>query len=76
MKLTTARAIPFTLAIAVAAFMLSGVSRFKAAHHGIDAVVGDVVWLGFLIAALATLVLAAVAVYRRRTRSRIVTART
>ena len=76
MKLTTARAIPFTLAIAVAAFMLSGVSRFKDAHHGADAVVGDIVWLGFLIAALATLVLAAVAVYRRRTRSRIVTART
>lgn len=67
-KLTVLRAIPITLALAVCTFVLSGVPRFKHAHHGSDAVVGEIVWLGFLIAALATVVLAAVAIYRRRRR--------
>jgi hypothetical protein len=75
-KLTVARAIPLTLVIAVAAFVLSGIPRFKNADHGLDAVVGETVWLGFLIAALTTLVLIAVALYRRRARSRTATART
>ena len=75
MKLTVTRAIPLTLAIAVAAFVLSGVPRFKNAHHGLDAAVGEIVWLGFLIAALGTLVLAAVALYRRRTNRATTTAR-
>jgi hypothetical protein len=65
MKLTVNRAIPVTLALAVTAFLLSGVGRFKNAHHGLDAVVGEIVWLGFLIAALALVVLVGVAGFRR-----------
>lgn len=75
MKLTVVRAIPLTLVIAVAAFVLSGVPRFKNAHHGLDAVVGEIAWLGCLVAALATLVLAAVALYRRRSNRATTTAR-
>jgi hypothetical protein len=67
-KLTVVRTIPLTIVVAVICFALSGVPRFKNAHHGVDAVVGDIVWFGFLAAALATLVLAGVALYRRRTR--------
>jgi hypothetical protein len=69
MKLTVVRAIPLTLALAAGMFVLSGVPRFKNAHHGIDAVVGDIVWLGFLVTALAAVVLVAVALYRRRIRA-------
>lgn len=76
MNLTVIRAIPLALVAAVAAFVLSGVPRFKNAHHGANAVVGEAAWLGFLIAALALVVLVAVALYRRRTRSHAVTART
>lgn len=65
MKLTVPRAIPVALAIALAALFLSGAHRFKAAHHGLDAFVGEAAWLGFLIAALAVIVLLAVATYRR-----------
>jgi hypothetical protein len=64
-KLTVPRAIPIALAIALATFFLSGVDRFKTAHHGLDYVVGEAVWLGFLLAALALLVLVAVALFRR-----------
>jgi hypothetical protein len=66
MKLTVVRAIPIVLAIALAGFFVSGVHRFKNAHHGLDAVVGEAAWLGFLIAALAVIVLSAVALHRRR----------
>lgn len=65
MHLTVVRAIPISLALAAAAFVLSGVPRFKNAHHGFDAIVGEVAWLGFLIAALALVALVAVAAYRR-----------
>jgi hypothetical protein len=68
MKLTVVRAIPMTLLVALACFALSGVSRFKNAHHGVDAVIGGAVWLGFLLAALALIVLVAVALYRHRSR--------
>jgi len=67
-KLTVVRAIPIALAIALAALFISGIHRFKTAHHGLDAVVGETAWLGFLIAALALIVLLAVAGYRRATR--------
>ncbi|MGH2932936.1 MAG: hypothetical protein ACRDL2_00260 [Gaiellaceae bacterium] len=66
MKLTVVRAIPLVLAIAIAAFFVSGVHRFKEAHHGFDAVVGEAAWLGFLVAALALIILVAVALRRRR----------
>jgi hypothetical protein len=75
-KLTVVRAIPLTLVIAVATFVLSGVPGFKNAHHGIDAVVGEIAWLGFLIAALATVVLIAVALYQHRGRDATRAART
>lgn len=75
MTLTVVRAIPLTFGIAVIAFVLSGVPRFKNAHHGTDAVVGNIVWLGFLVAALTTLVLLAVALYRRRARKAAAAAR-
>jgi hypothetical protein len=67
LKLTVLRAIPLTLVLAACLFVLSGVTRFKNAHHGVNAVVGDIVWL--LVAALATVVLTAVSLYRRRTRA-------
>jgi hypothetical protein len=73
MKLTVVRAIPIAVAIAIAGFFLSGVDRYKNAHHGFDAVVGEAAWLGFLIAALAVIVLAAVALHQRR-RAAIVSA--
>lgn len=67
MKLTVVRSIPIALVLAVCCFLLSGIGQFKNAHHGLDYVIGEVVWLGFLLAALATIVLTAVALYRRRT---------
>jgi len=70
MKLTVVRAIPIALAIAIGALFLSGVHRFKTAHHGLDAVVGEAAWLCFLIAALSVIVLVAVAIYRRRVNRR------
>jgi hypothetical protein len=73
MKLTVVRAIPIALAVAIAGFLVSGVDRFKNAHHGLNAVVGEAAWLGFLIAALAVIVLAAVALHQRR-RAAIVSA--
>lgn len=75
MKLTVARAIPLTLVTAVAAFVLSGVPRFKNAKHGLDYVVGEIVWLGFLVAALALLILVAVAAARLTSRRRSVPTR-
>lgn len=68
MRLTVVRSIPFTLAIAIAALLVSGIGRFKDAQHGVDLVVGDIAWFGFLATALATLVLTGVAIYRRRAR--------
>lgn len=65
MKLTVLRAIPIAVLLALTALFLSGVHRFKTAHHGLDAVVGEAAWLGFLLAALALVVLVAVALYRR-----------
>jgi hypothetical protein len=76
MKLTMVRAIPVVLVTALALFALSGVPRFKNAHHGLDYIIGEIVWLGFLIAALAVVVLSAVALYRRGTRRRATAART
>lgn len=64
MKLTVVRAVPLALAVAVAALLVSGVPRFKDATHGVDYVVGETAWLGFLAAALAVIVLVAVALTR------------
>jgi hypothetical protein len=67
-KLTVVRAIPIALVIALAALFVSGVHRFKTAHHGLDAVVGEAAWLCFLLAALSLIVLVAVALFRRVSR--------
>jgi len=64
-KLTVLRSIPIALVIALAALFVSGINRFKTAQHGLDAVVGETAWLGFLLASLALIVLVAVALYRR-----------
>jgi hypothetical protein len=76
MKLTIVRSIPIVLVTALVLFALSGVPRFKNAHHGVDSIVGEIVWLGFLIAALALVVLSAVTLYRRWTRRHATVART
>jgi hypothetical protein len=75
MKLTVLRAIPLVLVTAVAALVVSGVPRFKNAKHGFDYVVGEIAWLGFLVAALSLLILVAVAVGRLISRRRSVPAR-
>jgi hypothetical protein len=69
-KLTITRAIPLVVALGLVAFMTSGIGRFKNATHGLDYVVGEIAWLGFLAAVLALVALTAVALYRRRTRGR------
>lgn len=75
MKLTILRAIPLALVAATAALVLSGVPRFKNAKHGIDYVIGEIAWLGFLIAALALVVLVAIAVVQLISRRRATAAR-
>lgn len=58
------------LVVAFALFMLSGIPRYRDATAGADAIVGEVIWCGFLLAALAFVVTAiltaAVALRRRR----------
>ena len=64
MKLTVYRSIPLVLALDVAALLVSGIGRYKNATHGVDYVIGEADWLGFLVGALTLLVLIAVAVRR------------
>lgn len=66
MKLTAHRTIPAALAVAVAAFLVSGIPRFKNAHHGLDAAIGEIVWIVFLAGLAAAVVLAAIALARTR----------
>jgi hypothetical protein len=49
----------------VALFMLSGIPRFRDATHGTDYVVGEVLWIAFLIGVLALVVTLAVVLVRR-----------
>ena len=69
MKLTAARAIPLALVIALAGLIVSGIPRYRDAHHGLDYLVGQTAWLVFLAGALAVIVLTAVAVTRRLRRT-------
>jgi hypothetical protein len=64
MKVTVVRAIPIVLVAAIVELLVSGVPRFENAKHGIDYVVGEIAWLGFLAAALALIGLVAVAAAR------------
>jgi hypothetical protein len=58
------------LALDIAALFVSGIPRFKNAHHGVDYIVGEIDWLGFLAGALTLLALTAVAVSRLLARRR------
>lgn len=69
MRLTTLRAIPLALAVAVAGLIFSGIPRFRDARHGVDYVVGQGAWLVFVAGALAVIVLSAVALTRRARRT-------
>jgi hypothetical protein len=70
MKLTIHRAIPVVLIVDVALFMASGIPRYKNAEHGVDSVIGEIVWLGFLLGALALLALVGTAGTRAVARRR------
>jgi hypothetical protein len=74
MKLTVVRAIPCVAIISFVLVNLSGLSRYKHAHGTVDSVISDFVWFGFLLTALTTLVLIAVAVRRSLARRRAATA--
>jgi hypothetical protein len=73
MKLTVVRAIPCVAIISFVFVNLSGLSRYKHAHGTVDSVISDFVWFGFLLTALTTLVLIAVAVRRSLARRRAAT---
>ena len=64
MKLTVLRVIPLLFVIDFALFLISGIGRYKNAKHGLDAVIGEIDWLGFLVGAFALLILVAIAVKR------------
>lgn len=49
----------------LALFLISGIARFKDATQGADYVIGEVVWLGFLVGLLALIVTVAVVLVRR-----------
>lgn len=49
----------------LALFLISGVPRFKDATHGTNYVIGEVVWIAFLIGVLALIVTGVVFVVRR-----------
>jgi hypothetical protein len=60
------------LVLDVVLFVLSGIPRYKNATHGANQIVGDIIWFGFLIGALALLITVAVwitSVTRRRRRA-------
>ena len=54
----------------LALFMISGVPRFKTATQGVDYVVGEICWVGFLVGTLALIVTLGTVVYRRAVLSR------
>jgi hypothetical protein len=69
-KITVNRAIPVVAVVSFVLLMLSGLPRYKHAHGTLDSIVSEFVWLGFLVTALATIVLVAVAVRRAVARRR------
>jgi hypothetical protein len=73
MKLTVNRAIVPVAVVSFVLLNLSGMSRYKHAHGTVDSIVSDLVWFGFLLTALATVVLAAIAVRRGLARRRTAT---
>lgn len=69
MKLTIYRLIPIILVLDVAALLVSGIGRFKNAHHGVDFVVGEIAWFCFLAGLVALIALAVLALARRARRT-------
>ena len=53
--------------IDVTLFMLSGIPRLRDATEGADLVLGQIVWIGFLLGLLALIVLGVLAVARELT---------
>ena len=49
----------------LALFLVSGVPRFKDATHGTNYVIGEIVWMAFLIGVLALIVTGVVLLVRR-----------
>lgn len=57
--------LPAIAAVDVLLFLGSGIPRFRDADSGVDLVVSDVLWFGFLAGLLTLVVLAVVALARR-----------
>jgi hypothetical protein len=57
--------LPAIVAVDIVLFLGSGIPRFRDADSGVDLVVGDVLWFGFLVGLLAVVILAVVAIARR-----------
>lgn len=74
MKLTVNRAIPLIAIVSFLLLILSGTNRYKHANGTLDSIVSDFVWFGFLLTALTTIVLVAVAGHRAFRRRRTATA--
>jgi hypothetical protein len=74
MKLTVNRAIPLVAVVSFVLLNLSGMNRYRHAHGALNSTISDFVWFGFLLTALATIVLVAVAVRRVLARRRAATA--
>jgi hypothetical protein len=53
----------------LALFMTSGVPRYRDATGGIDSVISNAVWFGFLIGALALVVIGVLSLVRLRRRA-------
>jgi hypothetical protein len=58
------------LALAFVLFMLSGIPALKDAKHGLYLILGELCWIGFLLAALAFVVGGLVVLVRLAVRSR------
>lgn len=58
------RSLATLLVAAFCSFMLSGIPQFRDAKHGVNLVIGDVFWFGFLILALLFIVTGAVVLVR------------
>lgn len=54
----------------VSLFMISGIPRYKNAHHGADNVIGNIIWAGFLLGFLTLLVIGATTGIRATRRRR------
>ncbi|MBB2894508.1 hypothetical protein [Flexivirga oryzae] len=58
------------LAVAFVLFMGSGVPAWKDATHGVDLVLGDICWFGFMLTALVFLIAGAYTLARAASRTR------